>query len=1310
MGHSASAGRYVVLSTQYSVLGIQHDFRGSVRRIALALVVLLAAPLAASAQLPQLRLNSIFPTGGQIGATFEVKVASGEELEEIDRLLFDHDGIQAVPKTTEANGRQQPVDRTFLVTIGKDVPPGLYEVRVGGLFGASNPRTFVVGRRKELLETEPNDLRDQAMEVPLGAVVNGGMKGATDVDFFRFQGKKGQRVLAEVRAYRIDSRMDAALSLYDAEGRRLAYGRNTVRRDPLVDVTLPADGEYFVKLHDFTYQGGEDFFYRLAIHDGPHIDYVVPVAGEPKSQGRFTLYGRNLPGGTPSGIELHGAKLDKLEIDVALPEERAALLSAENLEPFEAGMDAVAYTVESPQGESNPVMIYLAEAPVILEQEPNDDPANPQQLSPPCEFVGQFQKVRDLDYVAFDAKKGDVYIVEVYGHRLGTSADPYFVLDRVEKNDKGEEQATRVTAQDDVRVNPDQNDPYPVSNTFDVANDDPVFRFEAPADGTYRIELRDRYFETRGDPSLAYRLVIRRESPDFRLVVVPAAITAQRNQPTQPRPLALRKGDNVALLVLAIRRDGFKGPIEVSADGLPPGVTCAPTAVGEGSSGTEIVFSATPDAADWFGRLPVRGKARIGDPEQDRAAIAAGEALKKASEPLANLQQAAQKAEDVLKQAQQKLEQAEKAAAADKEDENLAKQVAAAKQEVARQEAEATKALAARDAAQNRIDEARSALARAESERDAAVREVVREARAGTVLWKGRNNNEPSTLRLARSIALSVIGEQAPFQLAGEVTRVEVNQGRQVVLPLEVVRHEKFDDALAYTFAGLPRNANIQAANGAIPKGRDAEIARLFVAQNTPPGTYTVYLNATGKFNYVRNPARVERAKADQAEVAKLVADKQQSANEANASRDAAAQEANKAAEAVKQAQAAKTQLDQKVQQAQAAQKTAETEKQQADQQRAAAEQASKDAAGKAAEAKSALDSASDEQKDERAKSLAAAEQAAQQAQAALDQAKPAQDAAAKKFDDAKAAAETAATELAATVKSLEEAQAAAKAMAEAKQQAEAAAAAAAEALKAVQALKQKADGEFTEAQKAAQPKQITYASPSTPVVIVVREAPAKLAANVPNGGKIAPGGKLEVKVTVQREKMFAGPVTLSLPLPPGVAGLKADPVTIPADKNEGVLVVQAEESVLTAADKAAADKKVQEADAALKKSAEEKTAAESAGVKARAAVEQAAAKVNAAQAAATAAPDDKAKQDALPAVQKEAESAAAQAKEADTALAAAEKKLTDSQAALAEARSGAQAVDLALSGHDQRMVVRAEMDFEGKAAIDAPIKLNVSK
>ncbi len=55
--------------------------------------------------------------------------------------------------------------------------------------------------------------------------------------------------------------------------------------------------------------------------------------------------------------------------------------------------------------------------------------------------------------------------------------------------------------------------------------------------------------------------------------------------------------------------------------------------------------------------------------------------------------------------------------------------------------------------------------------------------------------------------------------------------------------------------------------------------------------------------------------------------------------------------------------------------------------------------------------------------------------------------------------------------------------------------------------------------------------------------------------------GELKVKVSVRRRRGFKGPVTVGLPLPPGVTGIAARPLTIPANKSDGVLAVKAEAS-----------------------------------------------------------------------------------------------------------------------------------------------------
>ena len=73
----------------------------------------------------------------------------GNDLEDVDKLLFSHPGITATAKMstpTEFEKTPKPLAGQFTVTIAGDVPPGTYEAMVIGRFGMSNPRQFAVVR------------------------------------------------------------------------------------------------------------------------------------------------------------------------------------------------------------------------------------------------------------------------------------------------------------------------------------------------------------------------------------------------------------------------------------------------------------------------------------------------------------------------------------------------------------------------------------------------------------------------------------------------------------------------------------------------------------------------------------------------------------------------------------------------------------------------------------------------------------------------------------------------------------------------------------------------------------------------------------------------------------------------------------------------------------------------------------------------------------------------------------------------------------------------------------------------------------
>jgi Bacterial pre-peptidase C-terminal domain len=232
------------------------------------------------AQLPATRLYATSPAGGRQGTKVELAITSGADLEGVNRLHFSHAGITSAQKTQVAEGQTErtPVANQFEVTIAPEVPVGTYEVRAAGTYGLSNARAFLVGDRAELVEVDPNNALGQAMELPLETVVCGRMDPARDVDCYRFTAKAGTRLIVDCDAASIDSRMDATLELYDPSSTLIELSRDVDGLDPLVDVTLLVDGEYKLKVYDFVYAGGPDYFYRLSVGTGPRIDFVLPPA------------------------------------------------------------------------------------------------------------------------------------------------------------------------------------------------------------------------------------------------------------------------------------------------------------------------------------------------------------------------------------------------------------------------------------------------------------------------------------------------------------------------------------------------------------------------------------------------------------------------------------------------------------------------------------------------------------------------------------------------------------------------------------------------------------------------------------------------------------------------------------------------------------------------------------------------------------------------------------------------------------------------------------------------------------------------
>ena len=78
----------------------------------------------------------------------------GLDLDDATRIHFSNSGITATQKLSAAH---LPETNKFIVSIGETVLPGVYDARVVGRFGISNPRGFAVGSQMEMIESDGNN-------------------------------------------------------------------------------------------------------------------------------------------------------------------------------------------------------------------------------------------------------------------------------------------------------------------------------------------------------------------------------------------------------------------------------------------------------------------------------------------------------------------------------------------------------------------------------------------------------------------------------------------------------------------------------------------------------------------------------------------------------------------------------------------------------------------------------------------------------------------------------------------------------------------------------------------------------------------------------------------------------------------------------------------------------------------------------------------------------------------------------------------------------------------------------------------------
>lgn len=520
------------------------------------LLAILATLMTYSLSAQKMTTGYLFPAGGQVGTTVEI-MAGGLNINKAVKVLFNHPGItgELVPfvepaaakkKRKRLNDQSSPqlADKVKIrITIAPNVPCGLYELRLQGPQGVSNMLPFEVASYPDVIDVGKTTLRKPNVVQSLPAVLCGQVTPG-GIDYFKFSGKQGDRIVASVKARQlvpyiadaVPGWFQPVIKIVDSRGREVAYCDDYYHNvDPVIMTTLPKDGDYTLMIHDAIYRGREDFNYRIQIGVIPFVTGRYPAYGVVGKKVKQRLVGENL------GAEQEVVKVKK------------------------EGYNLLSHTTAT--GTSNAVSFYALPKRVKLLHNPKQGA----MLTVGTAIADSLTATSKIKRYRVNVEARKPLFVELIGRRNGSRIDAVMRL---------RDQYGKILAQVD-----DTEDPIQGLMTFHA---DPVLNYMPKVGGVLILEVEDLYRGSGED----YHYLLRRHNqmPSFNAFVSPANITIPSG--------------GTALFRVDISGK-MKRPANLIIEGLPKGFTTSSLAF---RGGKRWDFSITAPQGATVERFPIELK------------------------------------------------------------------------------------------------------------------------------------------------------------------------------------------------------------------------------------------------------------------------------------------------------------------------------------------------------------------------------------------------------------------------------------------------------------------------------------------------------------------------------------------------------------------------------------------------------------------------------------------------------------------------------------------------------------------------------
>jgi hypothetical protein len=153
---------------------------------------------------------------------------------------------------------------------------------------------FAAGDWPTVRAIESSDAFERAQRISPPASIDGRLLTPGGSHYFVFTAKRDDRLVLELQARRLGSPLDSILTLYNAQ--KIQVAENDDWNDPLeanlphnsdsrIFYTVPANGDYYLRLRDLQGKGGEEYAYRLNIAP-PRPDFTLRISPDNPRMGQ----------------------------------------------------------------------------------------------------------------------------------------------------------------------------------------------------------------------------------------------------------------------------------------------------------------------------------------------------------------------------------------------------------------------------------------------------------------------------------------------------------------------------------------------------------------------------------------------------------------------------------------------------------------------------------------------------------------------------------------------------------------------------------------------------------------------------------------------------------------------------------------------------------------------------------------------------------------------------------------------------------------------------------------------------------------